>query len=77
MVRTQIQLTEQQARQLRILAQRQGISVAEIVRRSVDRTLQADTAPDMGEIRRRALQAAGSFSDTAHDVAEHHDRYLA
>ena len=77
MVRTQIQLTERQARQLRVIAQRQGISVAEVVRRSVDRTLQADCATDTEEIRRRALRAMGTFTDIAHDVAEQHDRYLA
>jgi len=77
MVRTQIQLTERQARELKSVAHRQGVSVAELIRRAVDKALTADIIPDREEIRRRARQAVGRFSDTVTDVAEHHDDYLA
>jgi len=76
MVRTQIQLTERQSRQVKSVAERQGISVAEVIRRAIDRTLPADLVADPYEIRQPARKAVGQFADTAHDVAEHHDHYL-
>ena len=77
MVRTQIQLTERQSRQLKVVAKRQGVSIAEIIRRSIDHTLAADLVADPEEIRQRARLAVGKFADSAHDVAQNHDRYLA
>lgn len=37
MIRTQVQFTESQMRDLRRMAEKEGVSVAEVVRRSVDR----------------------------------------
>ena len=42
MVRTQIQLTEEQARRLKALAAEQGVSMAELIRRSVDTVLNGE-----------------------------------
>ena len=39
MIRTQIQLTEEQAQRLKTLAAEQGKSVAELIRQSVDETI--------------------------------------
>lgn len=77
MVRTQIQLTETQARRLRDRARREGVSLAEVIRRYVDRGLSAE----LSERARRYEQAAqviGRFRDRrcARDVARDHDRYL-
>ncbi|MBI4476877.1 MAG: ribbon-helix-helix protein, CopG family, partial [Acidobacteria bacterium] len=44
MVRTQIQLTEQQARRLRAQARERGVSLAEMIRRCVEKGL-AEEAP--------------------------------
>ncbi len=44
MVRTQIQLTEQQARRLRRHARERGVSLAEIIRRCVEKGLAEDLA---------------------------------
>lgn len=74
MVRTQIQLTEEQYESARKAAASQGISLAEYVRRSLDQSL----AKDLGmEIRRLALDFAGSGRSGLSDLAEQHDRYLA
>lgn len=77
MVRTQIQLTEAQARRLRLAARRQGISLAEAIRRLVDRGLAEEDA-GRGERYARAAEAIGKYRDRrgARDVAKEHDAYL-
>jgi len=77
-IRTQIQLTEAQARALRRLAAREGVSLAGAIRRCVDRALAGDA--ERGEDAfRRAAALVGAFRDRggANDVAEGHDRHLA
>ncbi|MFN2420743.1 MAG: ribbon-helix-helix protein, CopG family [Gemmatimonadota bacterium] len=77
MIRTQIQLTEQQYRQLRRLAAERNISLAELVRRSVDELLGKET-PSRRELYDRAAEWIGRFEDRdgATDVSVNHDRYL-
>lgn len=78
MVRTQIQLTEEQSRRLKRLAAKHRVSVAEIIRRSVDRTLRSHVLPpDQDELRRRALAAIGCGHSGKRDISEKHDDYLA
>ncbi len=77
MVRTQIQLTERQTRRLKALATRHGIAVAELIRRAIDHSVDADLLADEEEVRQRALRVVGKYTDTASDVSEEHDRYLA
>jgi predicted DNA-binding protein len=74
MVRTQIQLTDEQARRLRRLAAERGISMATLVREGVDRVLDQE---DREERWRRALSVVGKYKsgDNA-NVSEEHDRYL-
>ena len=77
MVRTQIQLTEKQARRLKKLAADQGRSMADLIRTSVDALLLESAAND-DEVRRdRALRAAGRFRSGVRDLSSQHDRYLA
>lgn len=73
MIRTQIQLTEGQARALRRQAAARGVSMAAIVREAVDRVVEAD---DEDARWQRAMRTFGSFTSDAPDVAEDHDRYL-
>ena len=77
MIRTQIQLTETQARKLRQAARREGISLAEAIRRLVDRGL-ADDESQRARLYARAAEAVGRYRDRkgAKDVAEEHDAYL-
>ena len=79
MVRTQIQLTEKQARALKELAASRHVSVAELIRQSIDSTLSSSLEKSRKEQWRRALVAAEAsrfHSDTT-DVSVNHDRYLA
>ena len=77
MVRTQIQLTEEQARRVRQIAHDEGVSMAEIIRRWVDRGIQ-ERRPGRAELWEKALAVVGRFEDPTGnaDVAERHDEYL-
>lgn len=77
MIRTQIQLTEQQARRLRAEARERGVSLAEVIRQCVDSSLTA-RGPDRAALYGRAARLVGQFRDrrSAGDVATEHDRYL-
>jgi Arc/MetJ-type ribon-helix-helix transcriptional regulator len=77
MVRTQVQLTEEQADRLRRLAAESGQSVAELVRLGVDLYLSSRNQPTQDERIARALALAGRFSSGLKDVSANHDRYLA
>ncbi len=73
MIRTQIQLTEEQYRSLKQLAARRGESLAELIRQGVENLVKED---DQREKRRRALAVIGKFPGPA-DLSTSHDRYLA
>ena len=77
MVRTQIQLTESQARSLRKLARRYGLSVSELVRRGVDQVLASGPSIDVDQKKQKAIAAAGRFHSGRKDVSVRHDHYLA
>jgi Arc/MetJ-type ribon-helix-helix transcriptional regulator len=75
-VRTQIQLTEEQAEALRRLAHERRLSMAALIREAVDRLLDGD---DDRERWRRALSVVGKYRDKegATDLGVNHDKYLA
>lgn len=77
MVRTQIQLTDQQARRLRAQARERGLSLAEIIRRYVEKGLSEETS-DRAALYDRATRVVGRFRDRrgARDVSSKHDQYL-
>jgi glycerol dehydrogenase-like iron-containing ADH family enzyme len=77
MVRTQIQLTEEQAEALKRLAMTRHLSVAELIRQAVDNLLKSSVMVNIEERRRRALAAAGRFSSGLRDLSTEHDKYLA
>jgi predicted transcriptional regulator len=76
MVRTQIQLTEQQARRLKQLAAAQGRSMADLIRSSVDALLARPEVIDDEVRRTRALRAVGRFRSGVRDLSSQHDRHL-
>src|SRR5580765_909755 len=77
MIRTQIQLTEQQVQNLKSLANARGVSMAELIREGVDSLLKAQQGIDLAERRRRAIAAAGMLRSDVSDLGVNHDRYLA
>jgi hypothetical protein len=77
MIRTQIQLTEQQALELRRLAKAERVSMAHLIRDSVDRLIAEKSSTRSEEVKRRALSAIGSLKSGVPDLASNHDKYLA
>lgn len=77
MMRTQIQLTEEQARRLKRYAADQGVSVAEVIRRSIDAYARSDYQRDTEQRRQRALAVVGKYASEPNDTSVNHDYYLA
>ena len=77
MIRTQIQLTEQQVQRLKALAHARGVSMAELIRESVDKLLASPEVVDLEERKRRALAIVGMFRSDVPDLSTNHDHYLA
>ena len=80
MVRTQIQLPEDEHRRLRRWARQRGISLSEAVRRCVAEQLtQEGTSPTREERVQAALAVCGRYADRSAPsrVAMEHDRHLA
>jgi len=77
MIRTQIQLTERQASRLKTLAAARGVSVAELIRQSVDAFSSSAGQTDPEQRWRRAVDVIGRFHSNKADVSSRHDHYLA
>lgn len=65
MVRTQIQLTEHQSEELHRLASKQGVSIAELIRRSIDDTLSKPQITE--EMREKARSSVGFINSVMTD----------
>ena len=77
MVRTQVRLTEDQARRVKRVAAERGVSMATVIRQGVDLLLRSmETAVTNDERADRAVSAAGRFRSGGGDGAEGHDRCL-
>ena len=76
MIRTQIQLTEEQLTALGELARQEELSVADLVRQSVAEYLVRRPRMDRAERVRRARSLVGRYRSGCPDLAEHHDRHL-
>jgi Arc/MetJ-type ribon-helix-helix transcriptional regulator len=74
MVRTIIQLPEDQAAALERAARRRGVSKAALVREALALLLARESGEAVVE---RALRAASSGASGVRDLAERHDDYLA
>jgi hypothetical protein len=75
MVRTQIQLTEEQARILRDLSRTNRESIASLIRKAIDQFL-VTRKPDRFALYRQASSVVGKYEAGAQDISLEHDRYL-
>ena len=77
MIRTQIQLTDEQARHVKRIAGERQVSMATVIRQGVDLLLRsAETAATDEERIERALSVAGKFRSGGGDGAAQHDLHL-
>jgi predicted DNA-binding protein len=74
MIRTQVQLTAEQAERLRRLSAETGKSIAALIREAVD-GYAGD--PKVEAQWQRALASVGRFRSGETDISDEHDRYLA
>ena len=75
-VRTQVQLTEEQARALKTRARDEERSMAALVRESISEYLARQPVRDRCALLGRARALTGRFHSGRTDVAENHDEHL-
>lgn len=76
MIRTQIQLPEEQVALLKKIAAAQHTSMAEIIRQAIELLAKATHGEEEKQRRMRAIAAAGKFRSGLKDLASSHDLYL-
>ena len=77
MIRTQVQLTEEQSISLKRLSAEKGKPVAELIRQGIDIVLQSADMVSREEQRKRAISVAGRFQSGVSDLSSKHDKHLA
>lgn len=77
MVRTQIQLTEEQAVLLKKIAAAQRVSIARLIRLAVDNLVKSSAIDNIVERRKKAVEIAGKFHSGLRDLSSRHDDYFA
>ena len=77
MVRTQIQLTEEQARKVKKIATSRRVAMAEVIRDAVEGVIRSNAGTVSEERRTRAIEIVGKFRSGKKDVSTQHDAYLA
>jgi hypothetical protein len=76
-VRTQVQLTEEQAEQLRRLSVQQQRSMADLIREALDDLLTQQDGSARQDRMRRAKRAFGRFRSRTGDLSRRHDAHFA
>ncbi len=77
MIRTQIELTDEQMNLLKMVALKEDLSIAELIRRSIDRYLKINKQPNLAERKQRALAIIGKYASGSNDFSITHDQTLA
>lgn len=78
MVRTQVQLTQEQARLAKHLAAERGVSMAEVIREALDEAFRSRIPiRSRDDSVRRALDIVGRFHSGSDDGSIRHDDHLA
>jgi len=73
MIRTQIQFEKKTYEKLKAKSKASGASISEIVRRSLDTTIEKQDAEQKWA---RALQSLGKFESGLSDLSKKHDEHL-
>ncbi len=76
MIRTQIQLTEEQIKALKKIATKRHISLAELIQQGVNTLLYSSGEITIEKRKQRAISAAGRFRSGRKDISSKHDKYL-
>jgi predicted DNA-binding protein len=76
MLRTQISLTEDQARRLKRVAADRGVSMATVIREAIELYVPEHDVSREERVR-RVLESAGRYRSDVADASERHDDYLA
>ena len=78
MIRTQIQLTDGQARRVKAIAREEGVSMAEVIRRFIDGSLDVD-GPGIAGLYEAAAGLVGRFEDleASRKLSGDHDAHFA
>ena len=77
MIRTQIQLTAEQSRQVKTVAKEENVSMAQVIRDAIDAWLEQRSKPSAADRWERSSSVVGKFCSGVSDIAENHDAYLA
>ncbi len=73
MIRTQIQIEDQQAEWLKASAKERGVSISQLIRDSINFYR---IRGERNSLKKRALAAVGRFASGSPDISERHDDYL-
>ncbi|MEF9426985.1 MAG: ribbon-helix-helix protein, CopG family [Candidatus Mariimomonas ferrooxydans] len=76
MIRTQIQLTEEQVKTLKKIANKKQVSLAELIRQGVNALMRLSGEVSIEERKKRAIVAAGCFHSGKQNISAKHDEYL-
>ena len=77
MIRTQIQLTDDQAEKLKDFSASHHQSMAETIRQAVDTFMTERSGRNVADARKKAIAAAGKFKSGMANLSEDHDEHLA
>jgi len=76
MIRTQVQLEKAQIEYIKNVAEEEGVSMAEVIRRSIELLRESREKPSKRELMLRSLNAIGKYESEETDIAINHDQYL-
>lgn len=77
MLRTQIQLREEEVSAIKKLARERSVSMAAVIRAAVDDYVARESGLSLDERWRRSLAAIGGFRSGAADLSQRHDDEFA
>jgi len=74
MIRTQIEIEDQQMQWLKTVSQETGVAVSQIIRDSISLFREHE---ERSRLRKKASASARNFASGISDISERHDDYLA